>query len=449
MLGSERTRIAVVILIALGISMPTTGMMWLNNNALTVETQDLQAQLSEALELYDGLSSQYEDLLSNYSMLMNTLSILSDEHYSLNDTYCELTENFQILQADYDSLNETYYILVQDFENLQTNYTSLQAQYIYLQSLYSSLTDAYDQLMSDYVNLQIDYNTLFDAFTLLQAQYNTLSTWISQMTLPAQYQVFAEAVRRYYLNSYILGDTYRGFTRFCRDVVLHDSQIGPTLEGSWFPDVSNAFSDMLFYGNETEHLAFDIFYWVFYPWIPNWGWRPNPGDPTTDITNIVQWCVDNIDYEFDSDITHNQNSSLWDYPKFPVETAFRTMGDCEDQAMLCAAYLESCGFETMMVIIHDSEWNSGSGLYHGVPMVWWDNTWGVRPAGTWGFGFAGDGVKYDDGWWMFLDTTWDTPFGSDPAWLQWYVDTDINQVFDNSKFSYAVCDYNGWTSPLP
>ncbi len=260
---------------------------------------------------------------------------------------------------------------------------------------------------------------------------------------------FAEAVRRYYLNGYLSGDTYRGFTRFCRDVILHDSDQDQALDGSWFPDVSNAFSDILRYGNHTETLAWDIFYWVFYPWIPNWSGFGLSGNPLTDISTIVQWCVDNIDYEYDSDITRHQNSPLWDYPKFPVETAFRTLGDCEDQAMLCAAYLESCGFETMMVIIHDSEWNSGSGLYHGVPMIWWNNTWGARPSGTWGFGFAGDGSKYDNGWWMFLDSTWDTSFGTDPSWLQWYVDTDINQVFDYNKFSYAVCDLNGWISPLP
>ncbi|GAG55124.1 unnamed protein product, partial [marine sediment metagenome] len=31
-----------------------------------------------------------------------------------------------------------------------------------------------------------------------------------------------------------------------------------------------------------------------------------------------------------------QENPVWDYFKFPVETAFRTMGDCEDQAILDA-----------------------------------------------------------------------------------------------------------------
>ena len=104
----------------------------------------------------------------------------------------------------------------------------------------------------------------------------------------------------------------------------------------------------------------------------------------------------------------------------------------------------------MIVTIHDSAWNSGSGLYHGVPMVWWNNTWGAHPQDGFSFtSFTGNETKYNDGWWMFLDTTWDTPFGTDPAWLQWYIDTDIYQVFNFDKFSYAVCDTDGWTSPIP
>jgi hypothetical protein len=243
--------------------------------------------------------------------------------------------------------------------------------------------------------------------------------------------------------------TLNGYNLVNQAIYFGTLKATASLEGSWFPDVSNALADCLRYGSQTEYLALMNFYWVFYPWLPNWaGWGLS-GNPLNDISSVIQWCVDEIDYEYDSDITRLREPYGWDYIKFPVETAFRTMGDCEDQAILAAAYLESCGFETMIVFIHDPEWNNGTGLYHGVPMIWWDNTWGARPPGIWGFHFASDGNKYDDGMWLFLDTTWNTPFGTDPAWLQWYAVTDINRVFNYEVFSYAVCDYNGWVSYAP
>jgi hypothetical protein len=83
-------------------------------------------------------------------------------------------------------------------------------------------------------------------------------------------------------------------------------------------------------------------------------------------------------------------------------------------------------------------------------MIWWDLSWGPIPSGTVGF-FRSLGEKYgyNKGWWLFLDTTWDTPFGTDPAWLQWYKDTDIMRVFNDEAFTWALCDYNGWVSYTP
>lgn len=443
-------KFATVLFLIIGASASTVGIAVVSNTNLNNQIFDLQADLNVTLGEYDDICLQYEDLLSNYSELLTTLSILSLENALLNQTFNNLSADFQDLQADYDSLTETYDTLVQDYEDLQNSYVSLQQQYTILEDLYDALLSAYNNLQTIFDELQLDFDNLQVAYTLLQTQYDTLCDTISQMVLPAQYAVFAEAVRRYYVNDYIFGDTYRGYTRFCRDVILHDSQISPFTGDLWFSDISDAFSDCLTYGSNTTFLASQIFSNIFWDWIPNWGGYDLSGNPTTDISTIVQWCCDNIDYEYDSKITEIQYSPLWDYPKFPVETAFRTLGDCEDQAILVAAYLESCGFETMMVIIHDSAWDSGAGLYHGVPMMWWDNTWGPHPQDGFSFtSFTGNDTKYDNGWWMFLDTTWNTPFGTDPAWLQWYIDTDPYQVFNFDKFSYAVCDTDGWTSPIP
>jgi predicted nuclease with TOPRIM domain len=445
-------------------------------NDLQSEFETMQTAYLTLIEDYDSLSEMYLIALSNSTDLQQSLDDLQElydqllEDFALlNASFVELEQNYADLQADYAQLQSDYNELQANYNQLLLDYNDLMAQHQALQDSYNALVLAYDTLelqydalVLDHNTLLADYNTLVDDFLALQndydvleLSYNTLATWIRQQILPAQYMVFAEAVRRYYFEDfYILSEDSLGywpeFTLFCRDVILHDSQIGYSpLAGSWFPDVSNALADCLRYGSQTEYLAYQNFYWVFYDWIPNWAGFALPSNRLSAIAQVTQWCIDNIEYELDSDITRYREPYSWDYIKFPVETAFRAMGDCEDQAMLTAAYLESCGFETMMVIIHDPEWNGGEGLYHGVPMIWWDNTWPETRPNQWGFSFAGDGAKYNDGWWMFLDTTWNTPFGTDPAWLQWYAVTDINRVFNAEAFSYAVCDHNGWPSCTP
>ena len=124
-----------------------------------------------------------------------------------------------------------------------------------------------------------------------------------------------------------------GYTEFCRDMILHDSS-----QYNAFSAVSNTFSDALTFGNDTMNVAFRTMYEEFWPWLYHWDGYDLTGNELTDIDTIVDWCITEIDYEYDWIITYNQESPTWDYPKFPVESAFRTMGDCEDQAILCAKY---------------------------------------------------------------------------------------------------------------
>jgi hypothetical protein len=267
--------------------------------------------------------------------------------------------------------------------------------------------------------------------------------------------VFAEAVRRYYFEDYYVQNKWAEgnisgywteFTRFCRDVILHDSQIGYSpLEGSWFPDVSNALADCLRYGSQTEYLAYRTFWDVFYPWILNWGNWMLPPDDLDAIAQVTQWCIDNIDYEYDSTITTIQEPYGWDYIKFPVETAFRTMGDCEDQAMLCAAYLESCGFETAMALFHDDDHPTLGGFYHGVLRVHIEDpiafTLKYPLCSLWRMAENID-PYWPDYTWVWVDPTWDVPFGSEPTWLLPYKITGISYT----DMTVAICDLNGAVS---
>ena len=367
--------------------------------------------------------------------IMNIISAniyytLINDYQNLSEDYYKLSENYTRALEEYVELDETYYILTGNYTELQGNYNSLVIDYDNLTKEFSILQEEYNELQENYINLQIQYDNLLDEYISLQGKYDTLNTYISALILPAQYLVFAEAVRRYYTSLYLGGTTkewYMGYVEFCRDIVLHDAY-----QKNSFQNVSNALSECLIYGNYTMDLADIIMYQNFYPWLPNWyGWGLTGIDNLTDIDTIHQWCIDEIDYEYDSDITGGQEDPTWDYPKFPVETAFRTMGDCEDQAILDSAYLESCGFETMIAMIHDPNHPTEGSFYHGSLLVHIEDPsafYAMYPlCGLWRF----DDVDpyYPEYTWCWLDPTWDVPFGNVPSWLADY----------GGSISYSVC----------
>ena len=324
--------------------------------------------------------------------------------------------------------------------NLEKSYNTLREEYNELNENYYILTGDYNELNTDYDDLQTNYNTLSTEYQTLQGKYDAVCAYIRTLILPAQYLVFAEAVRRYYIPLYLDGKSgkeyWKSFAEFSRDVILHDSE-----QENSFQDVSNAFSEYLKYGDNTMYLAWFIMYLNFYPWLPNWwGWGLSGIDNLTDIDTIHQWCIDEIDYEYDSGITYGQESFIWDYIKFPVETAFRTMGDCEDQAILDASYLESCGFETAIAISHDPDHPEYGSFYHGSLLVHIEDTtafWDRYPfCSLWRLG--GVDPYYPDYTWCWLDPTWDIPFGNTVPWLE-----DYGGSISWDVLSIAICDIDG------
>ena len=564
---------------------------------------------------YNGLNNTYYDLLEQYVILQGEYDALQLEYDLLNNAYILLQDEYNILQAEYDVLLADYNTLQNEYDDLLVDYTTLDAQYnalfddyvvlsdshILLQTqyddlyvVYTGIVDDYSVLWDDYVGLNDIYNVLVDehnalltAYSILESAYDTITTWVRQQILPMQYGVFAEAVRRYYFQDYYVNDTmeydefgspigflnesgyWAEFTRFCRDIVLHDSnqKVEGTLLGqdseflvippegynpfvgiidlnafawyqvdgivigddvkivvdftngdtdvmvfwadtdnsSWtfgdslvgyemtralnpeigsfvadrngsimigifdydrelgiwaarvttqfglFVSVSNVLSDALLYGSDTETLAWDIMQRVLgYPWY-YWGdWYGFlTGDYLYDIELLVWRAYSNIDYDYDSAITRLREPYNWDYIKFPVETAFRQAGDCEDQAILTAAFLESNGFETAMLIIHDDNHSVYGSLYHGALIVEIRNVTEFRvryPSATIiNMGYINPNWE----WGMFIDTTWNTPFGTNPDWLEDYV---LYHPLWNDVLQYwtiGFCDIDGFITYVP
>jgi len=551
---------------------------------------DDYASLSEihliVLSNNTDLQQSLDDLQDLYDQLLEDFALLNASFVELEQNYADLQADYAQLQSDYDDLQANYNQLLLDYDDLVAQYQVLQDSYNALVLAYATLELQYDDLLLDYNTLLADYNTLADDFSALQNDYdalelayNTLTTWIRRQILPAQYMVFAEAVRRYYFEDFYVQDKwYEGnesgywteFARFCRDVILHDSSqmiegtvLGQDSEfliippeeydpfegvivlenfawykvdgivsgdniqitvdftnddtdvmvwwadtdnstwtyannlvgykmstdsspetgsfpatrggsimigifnydrepGIWsarvvtqfglFATVSNAMTDVLQYGSGTENLAWTIMTSVLgYPWSWYWGGLFLTGDQLEDIYRVVSRNMWSIDYEYDSDITRFREPYDWDYIKFPVETAFRTMGDCEDQAILCASHLESCGFETAMLIVHD-EGNPEflGGFYHGALFVKLDNMtayWEKYPNTTvWNMAW------WDDTWTeggILIDTTWNVPFGTEPAWIQYYLDTYSLWSELTPIWTIAFCDIDGFITYVP
>lgn len=296
----------------------------------------------------------------------------------------------------------------------------------------------YNELLYNYQTLTGDYDTIYDNYQDLLDDYNSVCSLIKQQILPIQYGFFAEAVRRYYLPQYLNGKTgktfYKADAEFCRDIILHDSD-----QANSFQNVANAFADALKYGSDTMGLCDNIMSFTYYDWLPNWGGYGLTGNELTDIDTIHQWCIDEVEYEYDTNITYGQESPNWDYIKFSVETAFRCMGDCEDQAILDAAYLESCGFDTAVAIFHDPSHPTIGEFYHGVCLVHLEDTSSFQSTypscNLWRFGSSDP--YYPNFTWCFLDPTWDVAFGSEPTWLQDY--SSLSFTF----MSVAFCDIGG------
>lgn len=430
-----------------------------NYSGILVSYGDINGKYQNLTEDYGDLNETYQDLTEDYSDLNDIYYILTGDYTDLQGDYDKLIINYAKLNIDYNNLKDQFDTLQQEYDELQENHTNLQGQYDellinyqILQDQYNDLWDnhqilqgQYDELLINYQLLSDDYNDLLDDYNDLlvqhqdlQIQYDTFKTYISTLVLPAQYLAFAEAVRRYYMPLYLenkYGKEYwKASVEYKRDVVLHDSW-----QENSFGVVSNAFSECLKYGSDTMYLSWIIMYYMFWDWLPNWGGWDLSGDELLDIDTIHLWCIDEINYEWDRNITYDQQSFNWDYIKFPVETAFRTMGDCEDQAILDASYLESCGFETAIATIHDPNHPTYGSFCHGTLLVHIEDTDSYNSI----FPFhplwsLGDIDPYEGSTWSWLDPTWNIRFGWSISWLD-----DYGGSISADICSIAVCDPDG------
>ena len=433
-------------------------------NNITTERDNLLANieiLDAVILVYIGIIS---DLYNQIDILDAEIEVLEGQSIVDNETIADLNAQIVGLQVIIDANDITIAGLQTIIDTRDATITDLNAQILTLETerdnlqinldamtdLRDGLQIELDVLNATYIALLDNYQILSDAKAELQTIYNALliaydymCDTIRQSILPIQYSIFAEAVRRYYMDIYLEGlweldekEYWIAFAEFCRDIILHDSG-----QHNAFSEVSNAFSNVLTLGSDTMGLA-EFMMTIIFDYsntINYWGLDELYGLDELNISyTVIQDCIDNIDYEYDSIITLEQEYFDWDYIKFPVETAFRTMGDCEDQAILTSAYLESCGIETAIAISHDLAHPTRGAFYHGTLFVQVEDPiafWSLYPTT---YLWSIDGINA----WCWVDTTWDVPFGSTPDWLQEYLDYNIN-FFSWDIITLSFCDIGG------
>lgn len=119
------------------------------------------------------------------------------------------------------------------------------------------------------------------------------------------------------------------------------------------------------------------------------------------IRTVYDWANDYLDYVEDE----------WEFPRFPVETLVLGYGDCEDQAIVVSAILETLGFETALSTIHDEE----NDLHHAFCLV--KNSAGINYQGT---SLQSDDYSELGQIWFVLDPAYGHKFGEDPSWIEYY-----------------------------
>ncbi len=234
---------------------------------------------------------------------------------------------------------------------------------------------------------------------------------------------------------------YKWYANFTAKMVLHD-----TNERNYFQEYSNLyFPTSSYLANKT---LFDLlgYYWK----------------SSLQITDL-EWRIENtIFYKNTSDLYGNE------YPRFPVETALTRLGECKDIAMLDSALLKSNGYQTILAVVGDPNYNNGSGLYHEFLFVriadnfsdanntlsswipsfsggqsrWIDNGLGNITNLLWSWNIDGHSSDYV---WLMLDPTSRSesqPVGSQasfvPSWFTWYISNNKMTELEDHLFGAIV-----------
>lgn len=184
--------------------------------------------------------------------------------------------------------------------------------------------------------------------------------------------------------------------------VLHD-----TGQFNYFENIDEELGDIWQTNNSITE--FEEALKIFYNW--QWLWKNN-------FTSYFLFnnLINRIDYFWDDSFTEGTNRH-YDFAKSAIETIFSGRGDCDDQTILAATFLEASGYETIIGYIgDDNETGVQDDFYHAFLWVKVENfSYPYLYADLWRFGVK----EYE---WLLLDPTWNIEYGYS---VDWIIDYDV------------------------
>lgn len=234
------------------------------------------------------------------------------------DIISEKNEDILGLSNDIEALQDLIDEMDMDLSFLEDTYNSLLANYNDLDEGYDDLDQTYNSLVKDYHDLEWEYANLLDSYTSLQSSYNNFDQWQDQVTY---YRVY-------------FGDMY--FWQYATYSILSHWK-------SLYKDTSEYYKypieDM---GVLNSFIVYDDD-WSLIDQIADELWKLSADDKEyAEIT--LEFVHSAIFYM--SDLESTGQGEYWRYPD---ETLFDKVGDCEDTAFLYASLLRAKGIPTVII----------------------------------------------------------------------------------------------------
>jgi len=240
---------------------------------------------------YEGILSDKEDKIDD----------LEDEVEDLFDQINDMDEDFSALQQDYNDLNGQYDALYQ--EKLEAD-------------------QSYDQLVTDYYDMEWELTRLIDEYASLQSSYNNFDQWQDHVTY---YRVYFSDMYFWQYATYSILSYWKSLEKDTSEYYQYPIEDMRTL---------NSF---IVY-NDT---------WSLIDQISDELWKLSSGEE--DYAEIALDFVHNAIF-YMSDKESTGQDEFWRYPD---ETLFDKVGDCEDTAFLYASLLRAKGIPAVIIEYSD------------------------------------------------------------------------------------------------
>jgi len=263
--------------------------------------------MANKLKTIMGLAVIFVIIISLGSVYVYYKGVLSEKDRTIDD----LKDENDQLDEQLDQLNDDYEDVLGEYGDLSDNYESMNTSY-------GELDQMYNALISDYHDLEWDYNDLLDDYGVLQSSYNNFDLWQDQVTY---YRVY-------------FGDMY--FWQYATyDILSHwKSMDKDTSEYYMYPiEDMKVLNGFVVYNDN----------WSLVDQIADELWKLSENEE--DYAEIALEFVHNAIF-YMSDLESTGQDEYWRYPD---ETLFDKVGDCEDTAFLYASLLRSKGIPAVLI----------------------------------------------------------------------------------------------------